>query len=462
VPYKTVGLAGSASYGYLNRYLLDFSASYTGSENFASGHRFGFFPAVSAGWIVSDEDFLKNNPALSFLKLRASYGAAGLDRPISDRFLYRENWGSANGYGFGTNANYQGGTDQLRLGNDNLKWETSYKSNIGLDFGFMNNSLLWTIDGFIDNRKDILVQKYATTPAMAGLALPYENAGETKSWGFDTEFTFDKQLSKYFRLTIKANAMLTRSKIININETFKVDAYQYAAGNPISQPFGYVNQGLFTQEEITRRGEGNLTDAEKALGYDVIQNGGNLRAGDIKYTDLNGDKKIDGRDTRPIGGSGVPNLIGGLDLGFKYRQFDFTAQLMGMGQRWLYIPGSFRSNFNGGGNATLYALQAWTPETSETAIYPRLSVSNNSNNQQYSDFWFRDASFIRLKTLEIGYNIPSKILNVVGINKTRFYANGYNLFTFDKVNDFDPENTEAAFSRYPYKRIITLGVSVTF
>jgi len=462
VPYKTVGFAGTASYGYLNRYLLDVSASYTGSENFASGHRFGLFPAVSAGWIVSDEDFLKNNTALSFLKLRASYGATGLDRPISDRFLFRENWGSANGYGFGTNANYQAGTDQLRLGNDNLKWETSYKSNIGLDFGFLKNSLLWTIDGFIDNRKDILVQKYATTPAMAGLALPYENAGETKSWGFDTELTFDKQLSKHFRLTIKANAMLTGTKIININETFKVDAYQYATGNPISQPFGYVNQGLFTQDEITRRAEGNLSDAEKAMGYDVIQNGGNLHAGDIKYTDLNGDKKIDGRDTRPIGGSGVPNLIGGLDLGFKYRQFDFTAQFMGMGQRWIYMPGSYRSNFNGGGNATIYALQAWTPETSETAIYPRLSISNNSNNQQYSDFWMRDGSFIRLKTLEVGYNIPNAVLKHIGINKTRLYVNGYNLLTFDKVKEFDPENTEAAFSRYPYKRIITIGVNVTF
>lgn len=462
VPYKTVGFAGTASYGYLNRYLLDVSASYTGSENFASGHRFGFFPSVSAGWIVSDEAFLKNNKALSFLKLRASYGTAGLDRPISDRFLYRENWGSANGYSFGTAPNPLGGTDQLRLGNDNLKWETSYKSNIGLDFGFMNNTLLWTIDGFIDNRKDILVQKYATTPAAAGLALPYENAGETKSWGFDTELTYDKQLSKNFRLTVKANAMLTRSEIININETFKVDSYQYAAGNPISQPFGYVNLGFFTQDEITRRAEGYLTDAEKAQSYDVIQNGGNLRAGDIKYKDLNGDKKIDGRDTRPIGGSGVPNLIGALNLGFKYYQFYFSAQVMAMGQRWLYMPNAFRSNFNGGGNATLNALKAWTPETVETALYPRLSISNNSNNQQYSDFWFRDASFIRLKSLEIGYNIPSAVLKVVGINKTRLYANGYNLFTFDKMKDFDPENTEAAFSRYPYKRIITLGVSVTF
>lgn len=462
VPYKTVGFAGSVSYAYLNRYLLDISTSYTGSENFASGHRFGLFPSLGVGWIISDERFLKNNNLISFLKLRASYGATGLDRPISDRFLYRENWGSANGYGFGTNANYQGGTDQLRLGNDQLKWETSYKSNIGIDFGFLNNTLLWTIDVFNDHRKDILVQKYATTPSMAGLALPYENAGETKSWGFDTELTFDKQITNDFRLIIKANAMLTRSKIININETFKVDDYQYAAGNPISQPFGYVNQGLFTQDEITRRAEGSFTDIEKEMGYDVIQNGGNLRAGDIKYKDLNGDNKIDGRDTRPIGGSGVPNLIGGLDFGFNFRQFDFTAQLMGMGQRWLYMPGAFRSNFNGGGNATLYAMKAWTPETASTALYPRLSVSNNSNNQQFSDYWFRDASFIRLKTIEIGYNFPLSLITKAGINKARIYANGYNLLTFDKVTDFDPENTEAAFSRYPYKRIVTLGVRVTF
>jgi len=462
VPYKTVGFGGTASYGYKGRYLLDLSASYTGSENFASGNRFGFFPAVGAGWVISDEQFLRNNSTISFLKLRASYGITGLEKPNSDRFLYRENWGSSSGYGFGSNENTQGGTDEIRLGNNNLRWEKSFKSNIGIDFGFLNNTLSWTIDGFVDNRKDIVVQKYATTPSVAGLSLPYENGGETKSWGFDTEIRFDKQLTRNFRLTISANAMLTRSEIINIDEAFKLDAYQYAAGNPINQPFGYVNAGFFTQEEITRRAEGNLTDAEKALGYDVIQNGGNLHAGDIKFVDLNGDKKIDGRDTRPIAGSNIPNLIGGLDISFKYRWFDFTAQFMGMGQRFIYMPGSFRSNFNGGGNASVYALEAWTPETASTAKYPRLTINNYNNNQQYSDFWFKDGSFVRLKSLEIGFNFPSKTLKKVGINKTRLYANGYNLLTFDKIKKYDPENGDAAFSKYPFKRIITAGLSITF
>jgi len=194
----------------------------------------------------------------------------------------------------------------------------------------------------------------------------------------------------------------------------------------------------------------------------VIQNGGNLHAGDIKFVDLNGDKKIDGRDTRPIAGSNIPNLIGGLDISFKYRWFDFTAQFMGMGQRFIYMPGSFRSNFNGGGNASVYALEAWTPETASTAKYPRLTINNYNNNQQYSDFWFKDGSFVRLKSLEIGFNFPSKTLKKVGINKTRLYANGYNLLTFDKIKKYDPENGDAAFSKYPFKRIITAGLSITF
>ncbi len=462
VPYKTVGFASQFSYAYLNKYLLDGSASYTGSENFSSGNRFGLFPSISGGWIISEEDFLKNNSNLSFLKLRASYGVTGLERPNGDRFLYRENWGSAGGYAFGTSGSTRGGTDQLRIGNDNLKWETSYKTNVGLDFGFFNNTLLWTIDGFVDNRKDILVQKYATTPSMAGLALPYENAGETKSWGFDTELAFDKQISKLFRVTIKGNMMLTRSKIINIDETFKLDDYQYYTGNPLSTSFGYVSNGLFTQDEITRRTAGNLTDEEKALEYDVIQNGGNLRAGDIKYVDLNGDKKIDGRDTKAIASSTIPNLIAGLDLGIKFWQFDFSAQFMAMGERNIVAPYTYRNNFNGGGNATEYAKQAWTPETAETALYPRLSINNNSNNQQFSDFWVEDGSFIKLKTLEIGFNIPTEIINEIGISKTRIYVNGYNLFCFDKVKDYDPENIDAAIYRYPFQRIITVGLNVTF
>jgi len=462
VPYKTVGFASQISYAYKNKYLLEGTASYTGSENFAKGHRFGLFPALSAGWIISDEGFLHDNNALSFLKLRASYGATGLDKPFNDRFLFRENWSDASGYAFGTSGTGRSGTDQTRIGNDKLKWETSYKSNIGLDFGFLNNTFLWTIDGFYDNRKDILVQKFATTPTMAGLPLPYENSGETKSWGFDSELTFDKQISKSFRLTIKGNVMLTRSKIINIDESFKQYAYQYQAGNPIGQPFGYVSNGFFTQEEINRRNEGNLTQEEKDKGYDIAQNGGNLRAGDLRYVDTNGDKKIDWNDAKPIAGNSIPNLIGGLNLSVKYKLFDIAAQLMGMADRYIYMPGVYSNSFNGDGNASVYALQAWTPESASSAIYPRLSVNNNSNNQQYSDFWFRNGSFVKLKTVEIGFNVPTSVLKKVGISKLRAYVNGYNLLCFDYVKDFDPEDPYAGISHYPMQRIITLGMNVTF
>ncbi|HET9571050.1 MAG TPA: TonB-dependent receptor [Bacteroidales bacterium] len=462
VPYKTVGFASQVSYAFKDRYLLDGTASYTGSENFARGHRFGLFPAISAGWIVSEEDFLKDNVILSFLKLRLSYGATGLERPLNDRFLFRENWGNVSGYAFGTSGTGRIGTDQTRVGNDNLRWETSYKSDIGLDFGFIDNMLSWTIDGFYDNRKDILVQKYATTPGMAGLPLPYENGGETKSWGFDSELTFDKQINKSLRVTLKGNVMLTRSKILNISESFKQYAYQYQAGNPIGQPFGYTSNGFFTQEEIVRRNEGNLTQEEIDKDYDVEQNGGNLRAGDIRYVDVNNDNKIDWNDAKPIAGSSIPNLIGGLNLSVKYKLIDFSAQLMGMADRYIYMPGVYRNSFNGGGNASVYAFKAWTPETAETAIYPRLSINNNSNNQQWSDFWFRNGSFVKLKTIEIGYNLPASVLKIVKISKIRTYVNGYNLLSFDYVKDFDPEDTEAGMSHYPMQRIITVGMNVTF
>lgn len=462
VPYKTVGVVSQLSYSLLNKYLIDGVVSYTGSENFARGHRFGLFPAISAGWIISEEDFLKGNNVLSYLKLRASYGTTGLDRPFNDRFLFRENWGDAGGYAFGTGGTSRTGTDQLRIGNENLKWETSIKTNVGFDFGFFKNSLLWTIDGFIDNRKDILIQKYATTPSMAGIPLPYENAGETKSWGFDSELTFDKQINKSLRLTVKGNVMLTRSEIIDIDESFKLDDYQYQKGNPIGQPFGYVSNGFFTEEEITRRAEGNFTDEEIAIGYSVAQNGGNLHAGDIKYKDLNDDLVIDGRDTRPIAGSSVPTLSGGLTVSVQYKLIDFSAQISGMGERSIYMPDVYRNSFNASGNASVYALEAWTPETAETAIYPRLSISNYGNNQSYSDFWFRNGAFIKLKTVELGISLPQSWVKKIGLSKTRFYVNGYNLLCFDHVHDYDPENTNAAIYSYPFQRIATLGVNITF
>lgn len=462
VPYKNVGFAAQASYAIKERYLLDGTLNYSGSENFARGHRFGFFPAVSAGWIVSEEGFLRGNDVLSFLKVRASYGATGLDRPFNDRFLFRENWSSTGGYAFGVSPTDVAGVDMVRSGNDNLKWETSIKKNIGLDFGFNRNTIRWTVDGFIDDRKDILVQKYNSTLSMAGIPLPYENFGSTRGWGFDTELAFDKQITKDFHLTVKSNFMLTRSKIINIDESYKKYAYQYMTGNPIGQPFGYVSNGFFTQEEIDRRAQGgDFTEEEKQKGYDVLQNGGNIHAGDIKYVDSNGDNIINWDDAKAIAKNSVPQMIAGLSVLAQYKGFDFAAQVEGMGDRYIYMPGVYSNSFDGGGNASVYALKAWTPETAATAIYPRLSIANNSNNHQYSDFWFRDGSFIKLKTIEFGYSFPTKLVKSIGLSKIRTYVNGYNLLCLDYVKDFDPEDTNAGIYVYPFQRILTVGINIS-
>lgn len=449
VPYKNVGFAAQAKYAFKDRYLVEGTLGYTGSTNFARGNRFGLFPAISGGWIVSDEGFFPKDSFLSFLKLRASYGVTGLDNPTDERFLYRENWGASGGYSFGTSPVYKAGSSQLRLGNDDLKWETSYKTNVGVDLGFFKNSLRLTIDGFYDYRTDILVQRYSMVSGIAGLPLPYENAGKAKSYGFDAELSYSKQLNKNFYLNLSGNFMLTRSEVIDIAETYKLDEYQYQKGNPIQQPFGYVSDGLFKEEEIAD--------------YPIVQNSGNIRAGDIKYKDLNGDNIIDGRDTRPIGGSDIPNIVFGLNIDMKYKDFDLAIQMSGVADRWLYMPDIYMNNFSGDqSNATRYAFDAWTPETASTAKYPRLSVNDNNNNRQYSDFWFINGSFLRLKALEIGYSIPSRLINKIGIAKTRVYVNGYNLLCFSKNEDFDIEYPNAARWAYPQKRIYTLGLNVTF
>lgn len=448
-PYKYVNFAGQVQYRFLNRYLLEGTVCYSGSENFASGNRFGVFPAVSAGWVISEESFLKDNTTLSFLKLRASYGKTGLDATSSERFLYKETWGSASGYAFGTSGSGRGGTTLTRAGNNDLRWETSTKTNVGLDFGFFSNALQLSIDAFDDKRTDILVQKYATTPSMAGLELPWENGGEAQNRGLETSLAFEHQINKSWSFAVGGNFLYSKSKVLEVNEPYRVYDYQYRKGHPINQPFGYVSQGLFTQEEIDN-------------GYGITQNGGNIRAGDIKYKDLNGDNIINGDDTKAIAKSSVPEMIAGFDATIRFKNFDLTGQLQGAFGQYVYTPGIYMTNFASGGNATKYAKQAWTPETAATAIYPRLSVNNNGNNTQYSDFWFKEASFVKLKALELGYTLPRDLTMKAGISKSRIYVNGYNLLTICGIKDYDPEDTGAAIYKYPFSKIVTLGLNVTF
>jgi TonB-linked SusC/RagA family outer membrane protein len=453
VPYKTVGFGAQAKYSYKMKYLVELTTAYTGSENFARGSRFGFFPAISGGWIISEENFFNKNSPVSFLKARASYGVTGLDDPTGQRFMFRELWESTNGYAFGTTPSYRGGYSLTRVGNPGLKWETSYKTNAGVDLGFFNNKLLLTVDGFHDLRKDIMIQKYATVPGAAGIALPYENGGTAKSWGVDSEMSFTKTWGNNIMLNVRGNFMYANSKIIDISESFKTESYQYQKGHPIGQPFPYVSDGFFTEEELAD--------------YPILQNSGNIKAGDIKYKDMNNDGVIDDNDRYPVLSNSIPNLIYGLDFIFQYKQVDLAVQALGVADRYIYRDDVNRIGFNGDqSNSSILTLQAWdgTPEGIANAKYPRLSIWDNNNNRMYSDFWFVDGTYFRIKALELGYNLPPKALKALKIAKVRIYGNVNNLWGWDRCGDvgYDIETTNAAKGFYPRARTYTLGLNVVF
>jgi TonB-linked SusC/RagA family outer membrane protein len=466
IPRGLVGIAGRITYDYDNKYSADINVGYNGSENFEKSQRFGFFPAVSAGWVVSKEDFMKALPVVSFLKFRYSYGIVGNDRIGGNRFLYLpdsfDQSNSGAGYNFGTDVSgNQIGAIENKLGNPNVTWEKATKQNLGMELKLFEDKFGIVVDVFKENRKDILVIERGLLPDIFGTTsiAPAVNVGVVENKGYEVELNWKEQKNKDFGFTLNVNMSYTKNKIIYQEEPPRNQPYQYRTGQSVLQPFGYKYDRFFNQADL------DFVNLNKANG--TIENVPNflrnLKPGDLIYKDLNGDKEINIDDQTAIGFPDYPMYNFGINLNVNVKNFDFNMAWAGATNTSRLLENTLNTPFEGGtrGLLQVFADNTWTPETANTATLPRLSFNGNSNNSLASDFWIRDASYIRLKTLETGYNFKGIFFKKMGISTFRLFFNANNLITISKLKIIDPE-ARTVRPQYPLLKLYNLGVKLNF
>lgn len=475
LPTAYVGLVGRVTYDYKSRYMAEFNIGYNGSENFAPDKRFGTFPAFSLGYIMSEEDFMKNQKVFDFLKFRASVGLVGNDNMNNNRYLYlpdgydvdkegyyngSDDWkGPKWGYNFGlNNSTLIKGTVENRLGNPDVTWETSLKQNYGVDMNFLGNRLKTKVDFFFERRKDILIAR-GTVPGMTALTsslLPVVNMGEVKNRGYEVEVGWSDRLNQNFDYYVNANISYAKNKIVFQDEVEPNEPYMWHTGQQVGAVFGYVAEGFYSEDDFV---DDKLKD-----GFPVPQ--AVVHPGDVKYKDLNSDGIIDTDDQQMIGYSTTPNYIFGLNLGLNYKGFFFSMNWTGAAERSLVLSEDFRKPFNSESRGLMqYQVDNhWTPETAATATMPRLSFNSSPHNSMTSTLWVQDGSYLKLKNLTVGYNFMGYPgLKKIGISQLGVQFTAYNLLTFDHFGIMDPESNPNQYNdTYPVVKIFNLGVNLTF
>ena len=457
-PYKNMGIAGRATYSYKDRYFAEFNFGYNGSENFAPGHRFGFFPSAALGYLVSNEpwwDGIKN--VVSHLKLKASYGKIGNDQiGGSRRFAYNStmNTGAAGTSWGSTGPSGVGGITTGEVGNPAVAWEEATKSNVGLELDLFN-CLKFQGDYFYDYREGIFVRRQSTPSAVGVNVQQYVNIGEMMNSGFDMSLQYDYTFANGLSISARANYTFNRNRLIYNDKPDAIWKYQNEAGFAFNQQRGLVSEGLFTsQEEIDNW---------------PTQTFGPVRVGDIKYKDINGDGQVDTYDMVAIGYTLVPEINYGFGVSLNWKGVDFSVHFSGVDNVTRIVGGT--SFYGGAGNTAkvtgnVYkdvALNHWSETNNRAdAPYPRVSFMKSENNIQNSTYWLRDMSFVRLKNAELGYTFPKKWTKKAGMSALRIYLSGVNLLTFSDFKLWDPELNGNYGQVYPTTRNITIGLNVNF
>lgn len=449
VPYAYLNYAGRATYTFRKKYTAEFAASLMGTDNFPASHRYGFFPAISLGWNISEETFLRSAFKDGFLKIRASYGKSGNDQIGGQRFMYDQYYFMTGGYNFGNANNGVGGMAEGSLANPNVTWEKKRTANFGVD-GSLRNRWNFSLDVFTEERYDIPATPDGAVPAFLGAALPSLNIGRVKNSGFEAMLGYHSNASKSFRYSVEGMVMFSRNRILEMSEAAQPYAYLKQTGRAVGQPFGLKSDGLYQAADFEN-------DGQLKAGLPVPQFG-QVRSGDIKYKDQNNDQLIDIYDYAALGGSNIPELNYSFKLGLAYRQFELEAFFQGVGNRSVYLNGPSVWAFQQNAGVSEIALGRWTPETAATATYPRLTTSANDNNYRFSDFWQRNGAFLKLRALEIKYTLPAALINRVKLQQASVYVTGNNLFSVDKLKGMDPE----ALAGYPSLRSVSTGIKVEF
>lgn len=447
---KEQNLFGRVTYAFDQRYVAEFGYSYSGSENFRKGKRYGFFPVVSGAWVLSNENFLKQNETINFLKLRASYGSVGNSNIGLGRFAYMGQFYLGNGYMFGDSYAGSDGSYEGRLSNSDITYEKSLNANIGLDVELLQNKLALNLDFFRNDRSNIITTRENIVPGVIGQNLPYENIGSVLNKGFEVALKYQDKIND-FGYFAQANVSFARNKITYMAETAGLESWTYQTGRQIGVVRGFEALGFFnTQEEIDNWAKSTY---------------GSPKIGDIKYKDQNDDNIIDDNDIVPLGYSNIPEWNFGLTLGATYKNFDLNMLFTAVANRTLMISNNVFLGMQGNTKVTNTAYDTWQEGVNEnTAKYPRLTTEVISHNMQNSTIWRHKGDFIRLQNIEIGYNIPKALLSKVKIADARIYINGYNLFSIDDLKKYNisVDYPNAGVTAYPEMRVYNVGVNVKF
>jgi TonB-linked SusC/RagA family outer membrane protein len=453
---RNQGFAGRVNYNWNSRYYIDYNFGYTGSENFHKDYRFGFFPAISGAWNVGEEPIIKKLGWVDMFKIRYSYGKTGNDNLGNIRFpyLYSLEQMAAGGYNFGDfdSSNQWTGIRYSSVASPNVTWEVATKQDLGIDYSLFHDKFSGAVDYFRERREGIYMSRNFL-PGFVGLENnPSANVGEVKAHGFDGSFTFKQKINN-IDLTLRGNATYSKNEIIERDEENTIYAYKLQEGHRVDQARGLIDLGLFKD-------------------YDDIRNSprqsfGDVMPGDIKYKDINGDGVIDDNDIVAIGATTRPNLTYGFGMSASWKGLDINVHFQGIGKSTYFINGSSVYMFSLGQNwgnilSEVANSNRWTLGANEdpNAAYPRLTYGPNANNYRSSTYWLRDGSYLRLKTLDIGYSLPKSLVNKAHLNNVRFFFIGTNLFTFSKFKLWDPELGSSTGKVYPLSKTLSLGVSV--
>ncbi|GHB52641.1 SusC/RagA family TonB-linked outer membrane protein [Persicitalea jodogahamensis] len=471
VPFTYQGVTSRLTYDFDDRYLFEVNAAYNGSENFAKGQRYGFFPAVSAGWIATGERFMSNVSWLNYLKARVSYGLVGNDRiPNDRRFVYLQYFQGGNDYQFGTDffgSGAGGGLQEGDLANVNLTWEKAQKANFGIDATLFKN-LTVTLDIFREHRYDIITDLGQSNrlgfPSIVGKNAPYVNSGIVNNQGVDFELGWSGRINDDFTYYIRPNLTYAKNEIIFMNEIPYDAPGRAQTGKSIGEHFVYVVDHFVRNADEAAA----LNASNNGAGY---QPWGRLQPGDVVYKDINGDGVInDLGDRTAVGHPRNPQLMYGIPVGARYKGFDFSMLFQGAALTSVQLSGPAVYDFplfsqDKYGKVKPVHLNRWTPETAETATYPALHYGDYTNNKNAnSSLFLYNASYLRLKTVEMGYSLPKKLIRGIKLESVRFYAQGLNLLTWDKLNeaDVDPEIREGSGDWYPVQKVVNFGVDIKF
>ena len=464
LPHRNMGLAGRAAYNYKRKYYVEFNFGYNGSERFSKEHRYGFFPTIGAGWLISEEKFFQ--PALNILdrlKVRGSYGLVGNDAISDRRFFYTSNVNLAGGGGasFGVNRGYnRPGVSIQNYADPNVTWETSKQLNLALELTTLKN-LNIIAEYYNYNRYNIL-QRRSYIPTTNGLETDiYANLGKANSKGIDLSADYKRQVGKDLLISGRGNFTLASGKYTYYEEPDYPEPWRHTAGHPIRAGYGYIADRLFVDD----------AEAQSSPSQIFSSTGKAPKGGDIKYRDLNNDGVIDQRDQAFTGYPQVPEIIYGFGLSAQYKNFDLSAFFQGQARVSFFIDPNKVSPFVQSnqpyiyGNTQLlqqFADSHWSESNQDIyALYPRMGVNRNDieNNLQPSTWWLRDGAYMRLKSAELGYTLPPRLTKRFNIQKCRFYLNGLNLLTWTQFKLWDPELGGNGFA-YPIQKVYNMGINI--